>query len=210
MQGRGVGPLLKLIVGLGNPGPRYARTRHNVGFRVLDALAERAGASPAGHRFAGRFREGALAGEPVGLLAPETFMNRSGEAVAQAIAALPVADPARELLVVFDDADLPLGRLRLRARGSSGGHNGLADVLDRLGSEQLPRLRFGIGRPSEPKGTVDFVLEPFSPAEEELLALAVPRAVDAVACFVREGVAAAMNRFNGPWPEPDPEPDPLR
>jgi PTH1 family peptidyl-tRNA hydrolase len=176
-----------------------------VGFRVLDALAERAGAAPAARRFAGRFAEGTLAGEPVGLLAPETFMNRSGEAVAQAIAALPVADPARELLVVFDDADLPLGRLRLRARGSSGGHNGLADVLDRLGSEEIPRLRFGIGRPAGPRDTVDFVLEPFVAAEEELLALAVPRAVDAVECFVREGIAPAMNRFNGAWPEPAPE-----
>lgn len=195
---------MKLIVGLGNPGARYARTRHNVGFRVLDALAERAGAAPAARRFGGRFAEGALAGERVGLLAPETYMNRSGEAVAEALAALPVADPARELLVVFDDADLPLGRLRLRARGSSGGHNGLADVLDRLASEQVPRLRFGIGRPSEPKDTVDFVLEPFTPAEEELLGLAVPRAADAVECFVREGVAAAMNRFNGAWPEATP------
>ena len=199
---------MKLVVGLGNPGPRYSRTRHNVGFRVLDALAERAGAALAARRFGGRFGEGALAGERVGLLAPETFMNRSGEAVAEALAALPVADPARELLVVFDDADLPLGRLRLRARGSSGGHNGLADVLDRLGSEDVPRLRFGIGRPSEPRGTVDFVLEPFAPGEEERLALAVPRAVDAVECFVREGVAAAMNRFNAPWPESLPGAEP--
>jgi PTH1 family peptidyl-tRNA hydrolase len=197
---------VKLIVGLGNPGPRYARTRHNVGVRVLEALAARAGVELGARRFDGRFAEGTLAGEPVGLLAPETFMNRSGEAVAQALSGLPVAEPARDLLVVFDDADLPLGRLRLRARGSSGGHNGLSDVLATLASEELPRLRFGIGRPSEPKGTVDFVLEPFAPAEETLLALAVPRAADAVECFVREGIAAAMNRFNGPWPEPAPGP----
>jgi peptidyl-tRNA hydrolase, PTH1 family len=194
---------VKLVVGLGNPGPRYARTRHNAGFRVLEAVAERAGVALAARRFAGRFAEGTLAGEPVGLLAPETFMNRSGEAVAAALAGLPVADPACDLLVVVDDADLPLGRLRLRARGSSGGHNGLADVLETLGTDEVPRLRFGIGRPSEPKGTVDFVLEPFTPAEEELLGLAVPRAVDAVECFVREGAAAAMNRFNGAWPAPE-------
>lgn len=198
---------MKLIVGLGNPGPRYARTRHNVGFRVLEAVARRAGAALAARRFGGRFGEGALAGEPVALLAPETFMNRSGEAVAEALAALPLPDPARELLVVFDDADLPLGRLRLRSRGSSGGHNGLADVLERLGSEQVPRLRFGIGRPGEPRDTVDWVLEPFTAAEEEQLGLALPRAVEAVACFVAEGAAAAMNRFNGPWPEPLPEPE---
>jgi PTH1 family peptidyl-tRNA hydrolase len=195
---------VKLIVGLGNPGPRYARTRHNVGFRVLEAVAGRAGVALAARRFAGRFAQGTLAGAHVGLLAPETFMNRSGAAVAQALAGLPVPDPARELLVVFDDADLPLGRLRLRARGSSGGHNGLADVLETLGTEEVPRLRFGIGRPNEPKGTVDFVLEPFAPPEEELLALAVPRAADAVECFVREGIAAAMNRFNGPWPDSAP------
>jgi PTH1 family peptidyl-tRNA hydrolase len=199
---------VKLIVGLGNPGPRYARTRHNVGVRVLEALAARAGAPLEARRFAGRYGEGALAGERLGLLAPETFMNRSGEAVAAALAELPVADPARELLVVFDDADLPLGRLRIRARGSSGGHNGLADVLEGLGREDVPRLRFGIGRPSEPQGTVEFVLEAFAPAEEELLARAVPRAADAVECFVREGMAAAMNRFNGAWPEPEPEAEP--
>jgi PTH1 family peptidyl-tRNA hydrolase len=192
---------VKLIVGLGNPGPRYERTRHNAGFRVLDAVAARARAGPAEPRFAGRFAEGTLAGEHVGLLAPETWMNRSGEAVARALAALPIADPAADLLVVFDDADLPLGRLRLRARGSSGGHNGLADVLERLATEAVPRLRFGIGRPAEPRDTVDFVLEPFAAAEEALLKQALPRAADAVACFAAEGIASAMNRFNGPWPE---------
>jgi len=191
---------VKLIVGLGNPGRRYRLTRHNVGFRVLDALAARAGIALGERRFDGRFGEGALAGERVGLLAPETFMNRSGEAVAQALAALPDVDPALDLLVVLDDADLPLGRLRLRPRGSSGGHNGLADVLERLGREDVPRLRFGIGRSETPRDTVDWVLEPFAANEEELLAEALPRAVEAVACFAAEGTAAAMSRFNGPWP----------
>ncbi len=189
---------MKLIVGLGNPGPRYARTRHNAGFRVLDAVASRAGAGAAESRFAGRYVECELAGERVGLLAPETWMNRSGEAVALALAALPVADPAADLLVVFDDADLPLGRLRLRARGSSGGHNGLGDVLERLGTDAVPRLRFGIGRSAAPRDTVDWVLEPFAPEEEAALAEALPRAAGAVACFVAEGIAPAMNRFNGP------------
>jgi PTH1 family peptidyl-tRNA hydrolase len=192
---------VKLIVGLGNPGRRYERSRHNAGFRVLDALAERARAEPAQRRFAGRYAECALAGERVGLLAPETFMNRSGDAVAEALAALPIADPAADLLVVLDDADLPFGRLRLRARGSSGGHRGLGDVLERLASEAVPRLRFGIGRPAEPRDTVDFVLDSFTGEEEALLRHALPRAADAVACFVGEGIAAAMNRFNGAWPE---------
>jgi len=195
---------VKLIVGLGNPGSRYERTRHNAGFRVLDAVAARARAEPAESRFAGRFVDCTLAGERVGLLAPETWMNRSGEAVEQALAALPVADPAADLLVLFDDADLPLGRLRLRARGSSGGHNGLADVIERLATEAVPRLRFGIGRPAQPRDTVDWVLEPFAAAEEALLKQALPRAADAVACFVAEGIAPAMNRFNGPWPESPP------
>jgi PTH1 family peptidyl-tRNA hydrolase len=195
---------VKLLVGLGNPGPRYARTRHNVGVRVLDAVAGRARAVLAERRFGGRCGEGTLAGERVLLLAPETFMNRSGAAVAEALAALPGLDPACDLLLVLDDADLPLGRLRLRARGSSGGHNGLADVLETLDSEAVPRLRFGIGRSAEPRDTADWVLEPFAPAEEELLARALPRAADAVECFARAGIAAAMNRFNGPWPEPDP------
>jgi PTH1 family peptidyl-tRNA hydrolase len=200
---------VKLVVGLGNPGPRYARSRHNVGFRVLDALAERSRAAPGEERFAGRYAECTLAGERVGLLAPATFMNRSGDAVAEALAALPEVDPAADLLVVFDDADLPLGRLRLRARGSSGGHNGLADVLAKLGSDAVPRLRFGIGRPLVPTGTVEFVLAPFGKDDEAVLAHALPRAADAVACFVGAGVAAAMNRFNGPWPEPAPgAPDP--
>jgi PTH1 family peptidyl-tRNA hydrolase len=191
---------VKLVVGLGNPGPRYRHTRHNAGFRVLDVVAARAAAGSPESRFAGRYVEVAVAGQRVGLLAPETFMNRSGEALALALAALPIADPALDLLVVFDDADLPLGRLRLRARGSSGGHNGLADVLERLATAAVPRLRFGIGRPGAPQGTVDYVLEPFAPAEETLLAEALPRAADAVTCFVAEGIAAAMNRFNGPWP----------
>jgi PTH1 family peptidyl-tRNA hydrolase len=197
---------VKLVVGLGNPGPRYARTRHNAGFRVLEAIAARAGVALAERRFDAHFAECTLAGEHVGLLAPSTFMNRSGDSVLQALAVLPIADPTSELLVVFDDADLPLGRLRLRARGSSGGHNGLADVLEQLGSEAIPRLRFGIGRPAAPRDTVDFVLEAFVPGEELLLTQALPRAAEAAACFVADGIAAAMNRFNGPWPELEADP----
>jgi PTH1 family peptidyl-tRNA hydrolase len=193
---------VKLIVGLGNPGPRYARTRHNVGFRVLDAVATRLRAGPAEGRFAGRYVEGELAGERVGLLAPETWMNHSGEAVAQALSALAALDPATDLLVVFDDADLPLGRLRLRAHGSSGGHNGLGDILERLRTDAVPRLRFGIGRPAEARDTVEWVLAPFSAEEEAALASALARAAEAVACFVAEGVTPAMNRFNGPIDPP--------
>jgi PTH1 family peptidyl-tRNA hydrolase len=198
---------MKLIVGLGNPGARYQATRHNVGVRVLDAVASRVGAGPGEPRYRGIAAEASVAGTRVLLLAPETWMNRSGDAVAAALAAHPELDPATDLLVVFDDADLPLGRLRIRARGSSGGHNGLGDVLEQLAIETVPRLRFGIGRPQQPSDTVDWVLTPFREDEEASLARALPRAADAVLCFVQEGIAPAMNRFNGPWPEPQPEPD---
>jgi PTH1 family peptidyl-tRNA hydrolase len=196
---------MKLIVGLGNPGPRYQATRHNIGMRVLDALASSVGASPAEKRYRGLTAEASDASTRVLLLAPETWMNHSGDAVAAALAAHPELDPATDLLVVFDDADLPLGRLRLRARGSSGGHNGLGDVLEQLAALTVPRLRFGIGRPQQPSDTVDWVLTPFSAEEAALLERALPRAVDAVLCFVREGIAPAMNQFNGPWPEPEPD-----
>lgn len=187
---------MKLVVGLGNPGPRYTRTRHNVGFRVVEALAERLRVPFGPSAFEGRFARASWDALEVGLLAPETFMNASGEAVAEAVHRLPVADPGADLLVVFDDLDLPLGRLRLRARGSDGGHRGLRDVLDALGTEEIPRLRFGIGRPAPGADPVHWVLSPFGSEEEAVLRHAVPRAVDAVTCFLDEGIGAAMNRFN--------------
>jgi PTH1 family peptidyl-tRNA hydrolase len=190
---------VKLVVGLGNPGPRYARTRHNVGFRLAERLRERWRLPEPGERHGGRFSRGrvaSLGGLDVGVLEPETFMNESGAAVAAALAKLPVEDPARDLLVVLDDADLPFGRLRLRAEGGDGGHRGLADVLARLGRRDVPRLRFGIGRPALPMDTADFVLARFSPEEEQALAGHLDRAAEAVEAFLGEGAAAAMNRFN--------------
>lgn len=190
---------MKLVVGLGNPGPRYARTRHNVGFRVLEALAGRLRVPLEPSDFEGRFARAAWDDLEVGLLAPETFMNLSGGPVAAAVRALPVEDPGRDLLVVFDDLDLPLGRLRVRARGGAGGHNGLGDILAALGEqgvEAVPRLRFGIGRPPPGVDPVDYVLTPFAKDEDAVLRRAVPRAVDAVVCFLESGAAEAMNRFN--------------
>lgn len=187
---------MKLVVGLGNPGPRYARTRHNVGFRVVEALAERLRVDLAPSDLPGRFARAAWDDLEVGLLAPDTFMNASGEAVAGTVRRLGVGDPSRDLVVVFDDLDLPLGRLRLRARGSDGGHRGLRDVLDALETEAVPRLRFGIGRPPPGVDPVAHVLRPFDREEEAVLRRALPRALDAVTCFLEEGAAAAMNRFN--------------
>jgi len=190
---------VKLVVGLGNPGRRYSRTRHNVGFRVTGRLRERWRLPEPEERFEARFaraRVASLGGLDVGVLEPETFMNESGASVAAALRKLPIEDPARDLLVVLDDADLPFGRLRLRAEGGDGGHRGLADVLARLGRRDVPRLRFGIGRPALPMETADFVLAAFSKEEEEALAGHLERAAEAVETFLLEGIAPAMNRFN--------------
>ena len=192
---------MKLVVGLGNPGSRYAGTRHNAGFRVLERFAERLGVALDEERFQGRFGKGWLPAsegpsEAVGLLEPLTFMNRSGTAVAEALAALPVADPARDLLLVVDDVDLPFGRLRLRPSGGAGGQRGLADVIAVLGRQDFPRLRFGIGRPEGGLETADWVLSPFSSDEASRLFGLVSAASEAIEVALLEGVPAAMNRFN--------------
>jgi PTH1 family peptidyl-tRNA hydrolase len=191
---------VKLVVGLGNPGPRYADTRHNVGVRVLERFASEHGLALDVRRFGSRFGSGWLAsGEPriaVALLAPETFMNRSGEAVAAAIAELGLSDVASDLLVVLDDVDLPFGRLRLRAAGGAGGHRGLADVILHLARHDFARLRFGVGRPAAEQETADHVLEAFSAAEQAVLPDRIERAARAVDAALQLGVATAMNEYN--------------
>ena len=189
---------MKLIVGLGNPGRRYRGTRHNVGFRVVDRFSSRQGIPLEQSRFEGRFGRGHLQGIEVGLLEPQTFMNDSGRAVAAALDFLPVHEVSCDLLVVYDDADLPLGRLRLRARGGDGGHLGLRDVIASIGTQELPRLRFGIGRPPDSQETVAHVLEEFSNAENDALVQALGRASTAVEAFVVEGIVPTMDRFNAP------------
>jgi peptidyl-tRNA hydrolase, PTH1 family len=194
---------VKLVVGLGNPGPRYADTRHNAGVLVLERFASEHGLALDVRRFGSRFGSGCLSGEPplpVALIAPETFMNRSGEAVAAAALELGVTDVAGDLIVVLDDVDLPFGRVRLRPSGGSGGHRGLADVILRLARSDFARLRFGVGRPAAGQDTVDHVLEAFSPAERAVLPDRVARAARALEAVLRLGVAAAMNEFNR---EPD-------
>lgn len=180
----------QLIVGLGNPGERYVNTRHNIGFMVLDTLAEDLGISFKKTRF------GLVAkGNGFWLLKPLTFMNLSGQAVGPMLRWHRIA-PA-ELLVVGDDLDLPLGRLRLRRGGSSGGHNGLKSIIETIGTDQFSRLRLGIDRPPAEIPVIDWVLMSFRRTEQDLLERVIGRATQAVHAVLADGVAMAMNRFNG-------------
>ena len=200
MQGRPV----KLVVGLGNPGPEYADTRHNAGFRITQRFAQASGIVLGAERFHGRFGQGTLreSGKPgidVAVLQPETFMNRSGRAVAAALRDLEIQDCERDIVVVIDDVDLPFGRLRVRASGGAGGHRGLSDIvacLADLDVVSIPRLRFGVGRPEAGGDTAAHVLEPFSALEELQLPDQLQRASEALEIALREGIPAAMTRFN--------------
>lgn len=189
------GVLMKLIVGLGNPGKKYEGTRHNVGFEVLARLARECGAEPPRKKFDAQVCECPLAGEKSLLVAPQTFMNRSGGSVRQVLDFYQVS-PA-DVLVVCDEFQLPLGLLRMRAAGTDGGHNGLADVIRSLGTNEFPRLRIGIGPVPDRWDPADFVLGKFTAAEREIIDVEIARASDAVRLWAGEGVAPAMNRYNG-------------
>jgi peptidyl-tRNA hydrolase, PTH1 family len=185
---------MKLIVGLGNPGRKYEQTRHNVGFTVADRLAARFAAGPSKEKFDGLAAEASIADQRVLLLWPQTMMNRSGRSVGAAVAfyKLEVAD----LLVVCDDFNLPLGKLRFRSRGSAGGQNGLDDIIGRLGSEEFSRLRIGIGPLPDQWDAADFVLGRFAAGERQTAEEATAQAADAVVCWLTDGVDVCMNRFN--------------
>ncbi|MCL6431174.1 MAG: aminoacyl-tRNA hydrolase [Anaerolineae bacterium] len=182
-----------LIVGLGNPGPEYAGNRHNAGFQCLARFAERYGLRFSYYRFRASLASGSVLGRGLLLARPLTYMNESGQAVQPLVRHYGIS--LAELLIVYDDLDLPLGRIRLRARGSSGGHRGLESIIRHLGTTEFPRLRLGIGRP--PNGdAVEYVLSDWLPEERPVMEAAYERAVEAIACFVREGIVAAMNRYN--------------
>lgn len=205
---------MKIVVGLGNPGRRYAATRHNIGARIVERFAADCGFTLSERRFESRFGlgkipsraagspEGAAEGWPrgpeleVALLIPETYMNRSGIAVTAALSGLSVANVAEDMLIVVDDLDLPFGRLRIRPRGSSAGHRGLEDIAERIGSSDFPRLRFGIGRPEAEDSAVEWVLDAFSKAEEGALEERIRVAAEAVGSILIDGVVPAMNRYN--------------
>jgi PTH1 family peptidyl-tRNA hydrolase len=190
---------VKVICGLGNPGERYRLTRHSVGFRVVDLLADRWGLTGQGRVREGAARLEATLPDPVGrvlLVKPLKYMNLSGVPLRAAIRQTDV-DVRSDLLVITDDVDLPLGRIRLRRDGSAGGHNGLRDIIGALGTDEFNRLRVGIGRPGTRRATVDHVLATFRPAERELSDEAIATAADAAELWLREGIEAAMNAYNG-------------
>ena len=184
---------MKMVVGLGNPGDRYVGTRHNMGFLVVDSLAESLQIEVKDRKFGARFGAGEFADNKLILLKPWQFMNRSGQAVATAAGfyRLDVTD----LLIISDDLDIEPGRIRLRAKGSAGGHNGMADIAQKLGTTEFARCRVGIGR-DDWQEPVSYVLDRPAKDQKPLLASAVERARDAVFCWIESGIETAMNKFN--------------
>jgi len=184
---------IRMIVGLGNPGDEYADTRHNTGFKVIDSLAEVVGIKVKRRKFGARFESGEFLGKKLILIKPWQYMNRSGQAVATAAGFYKIN--IHDLIVVTDDMDLEPGRIRLRYKGSAGGHNGLADIIQRLGTNEFARCRVGIGRSVE-ADAVGFVLDKPREDEKPLLTEAIERARNAVLCWVEYGIDTAMNKFN--------------
>jgi PTH1 family peptidyl-tRNA hydrolase len=184
---------MHLVVGLGNPGSRYTRTRHNVGFLVVERLAARAGASVEKKLFGAHVGEGSLAGKKVMFALPQQFMNLSGQPVASIMGFYKI--PASDVVVAHDDMDLPFGRLRVRQAGGHGGHNGIRDI-QRLVGPEFVRVRVGVGRPPEKMDPADWVLSPWSATEGASLDTLLDSAADAVESVVRDGVVKTMNTFN--------------
>lgn len=185
---------LAIVVGLGNPGAKYKQTRHNIGFECLDRLHVRLGSPTLQSKFEGQFAKGSIGGRDVCLVWPLTFMNCSGRCVAQIARFYKVAP--ENILVVCDDLSLPLGRLRIRKSGSSGGQKGLNDIIQSLGTQDVPRLRVGIDPTPENWDTADYVLSRFSASDRTIVDEGLKRAEDAVVAWLTAGIDSAMNRFN--------------
>lgn len=183
-----------VVVGLGNPGSSYARSRHNVGFRVVDELSERHHMRFSRREYKSQVAEGRIDDRAVLLMKPQTYMNHSGEAVGRARRDLRL-DP-EEFIVVYDDLDLPIGRVRVRPEGSAGGHHGVESIIEALGSKAFPRVRIGIGRPGGKSANVDYLLDAMTKEEATSLDDSILRGADAVETLLREGVGRAMSRFN--------------
>ncbi|MCS6923824.1 MAG: aminoacyl-tRNA hydrolase [Fimbriimonadales bacterium] len=194
LRGKPIPHPTRLILGLGNPGGEYAPTRHNVGFWTVDLLAERHGIALKTRRHRSLLGVGLIGETPVVLAKPQTYMNLSGEA-ARALLQAYHLQPA-QMLVIFDDIWLEPGAVRVRAKGSAGGHNGMKSIITALGTEAFPRVRIGIGQPPEGMDLADYVLSPPSPEERERLLSAVQRAADACEAWLTEPIEQVMARFN--------------
>ena len=184
-----------LIVFLGNPGPRYEMTRHNAGFMAADAMAKEKNVNINKARFKALTATCDIGGESVLLMKPQTFMNLSGDAVAQATKFYKI--PPERVIVVSDEISLPIGKLRIRTKGSAGGHNGLKDIIAKLGTDAFPRIRIGVGAPPHPDyDMADWVLSSFKNQDAEDMLAAAARAAQAAQCYITQGADRAMNRFN--------------
>ena len=189
------GPVQWLVVGLGNPGPKYEWTRHNVGFLVIDQLADRADIPVQKLKFQALTNTALIGGQSVLLMKPTTYMNLSGQAVGQAARFYKI--PPERVLVISDDVALPQGKLRIRRSGSAGGHNGLKDIIAHLGGDQFPRVKVGVGgKPHPDSDMAAWVLSTFTGADRKAMEEAIDRAADAVTCLLEQGVDKAMAKFN--------------
>jgi PTH1 family peptidyl-tRNA hydrolase len=205
-----------LVVGLGNPGPRYASTRHNAGFMVVDELARRHGLRLSGRQANAHYARGEIASRKVILAQPQTYMNNSGQAVRSLASYYKV--PIERVVIIYDEVALPTGTIRGREKGSSAGHNGVKSVIQHMGTEAIPRIRVGVDRPNDPRhGQIDWVLGRFTKEEQPLIEDAIGRAADAVEYILSNGFERAMNMYNTadaqPAPpkkgKPAPEPPPV-
>ena len=185
-----------LIVGLGNPGKQYAHTRHNCGFRAIDMLSDKLGCKVDKSKFQGLYGQTVYGGKKVFLLKPQTYMNLSGKSILQLSAYFNI--PPQRIIVMFDDISLEPGRLRIRADGSAGGHNGIKSIISELGSQDFPRVKIGVGaKPHAEQDLADWVLSGFTSAEEKALSAALEKAGEAALCIMDSSVPEAANRYNG-------------
>lgn len=185
---------MKIFVGLGNPTPEYAATKHNVGFMLADSLANKLSATNWHEKFNALVAESFFDGEKILIVKPQTFMNLSGEAVAPIVNFYKI--DVENLVVAHDDMDLPLGTIRLRPKGSGGGHHGIESIIQHLGTQNFPRIRIGVGRPPKNWTVNHHVLSPFTQDDAKIISNAIDELVPAVLCIFKEGINNAMNKFN--------------
>lgn len=185
---------MKCIVGLGNPGRKYKNTRHNIGFMVVEELVQRHGWKLDNKKFKGNYALENFQGEKIILLEPQTFMNLSGESIRPLIDYYNIA--VEDVLIVYDDLDLPVGKIRLRQKGGHGGHNGIRSTIEHLETKEFKRLRIGVGRPSGPMAVVDYVLGNFDKEQKEDVKISILNAADACESWIEHSFVEAMNKFN--------------